>query len=110
MITSPDFSGPARYRNSSIGETAREAARIASRTAPKQWERVYLALLGAGVPMTPEQITTALNVAGVRVMLMSVRPRCSELVRLGLIEDSGLRGIGAGGYKTIKWQIVKVVE
>lgn len=98
------FDGPVHYRKDATGETSREAAIAKSFTAPTQRERVYRVLLDLGKPMTPEEITEVLHEAGGQDMLMSVRPRCSELMRLGLIKDSGLRGIDAGGCKAIKWQ------
>lgn len=100
-----DFSGPAHLRENATAETSLDAALAVSHVAPKQRERVYRVLLSSLTPLTPEQITAALHEAGGHDMLMSVRPRCSELARLGLIGDSGLRGIGAGGKKAIKWQV-----
>jgi hypothetical protein len=103
-MAEPDFSGPVRWRKDATGETARLAAIAKAITAPKQRERVY-GVLAAVHPeaMTPEQITRALHDAGGRDLLMSIRPRCSELARMGLIRDSGLRGMGEGGCKAIKW-------
>ena len=50
---------------------------------------------------TPEQV--ALQLA---VPLMNVRPRCSELARLGLIEDSRVRREAIGGLQAIVWKAV----
>jgi len=103
MTSIPDFSGLPHWRKDATGETSRLAAIAKAATAPKQRERVYGVLLASGYAMTPEQIARALHDAGRRDMLMSIRPRCSELARLGLIYDSGERGIGEGGCKAIKW-------
>ncbi|MDI7775512.1 hypothetical protein [Asticcacaulis sp. EMRT-3] len=105
-MSKPDFSRPPHSRNDATGETARLAAIYKAATAPKQRERVYGVLLASGYAMTPEQITRALHEAGGHDLLMSIRPRCSELARMGLIRDSGERGIGEGGCKAIKWQAV----
>lgn len=50
---------------------------------------------------TPEQVALRLGVP-----LMNVRPRCSELARLGLIEDSRVRRLAMGGRKAIVWKAV----
>lgn len=50
---------------------------------------------------TPEQVALRLGVP-----LMNVRPRCSELARLGLIEDSRVRRMAMGGRKAIVWMAV----
>jgi len=105
-MSKPDFSGLPRWRKDATGETSRLAALAKAAEAPKQRERVYAVLQIVGSPLTPEQITRCLHDAGGHDLLMSVRPRCSELARMGLIEDSGLRGIGEGGKRAIKWRIV----
>lgn len=105
-MSKPDFSGLPHWRKDATGETARLAAIAKASTAPKQRERVYGVLAASGYAMTPEQITRALREAGGGDLLMSIRPRCSELARMGLIRDSGERGIGEGGCKAIKWAIV----
>lgn len=39
-----------------------------------------------------------------------VRPRLSELSRLGLARDSGERGTGAFGGKTVRWRLATAEE
>lgn len=54
---------------------------------------------------TPEQIHERLQKAGVRHLLTAVRPRCSELTRMGLIVDSGERGLGESQRcRSIVWR------
>jgi len=50
-------------------------------------------------PGTPEQIAHRM-----RVPLLSIRSRFSELSQRGLIKDSGKRGDSQGGCKAIVWQ------
>lgn len=52
-------------------------------------------------PGTPEQIASRIGET-----VMNVRPRCSQLAALGLIEDSGARGTAMGGRKAIIWRAV----
>lgn len=56
-------------------------------------------------PAIPETILARLRAEGVRTVLTSVRPRCSELVRMGLIRDSGRREKGEGGCNAIVWRL-----
>lgn len=99
-----DLSGLPRWRRDALGETSRQAALAKAASAPRQRQRVHQVLQAVyPAALTPEQITRALHEAGGHDLLMSIRPRCSELVRLGLIRDSGERGIGEGGCKAIRW-------
>lgn len=89
------------------GWKGKETSRLAAQAiAPKQkrlWEQVLEAFRQG--PATPEQITDRLNrMGGRRFLLMSVRPRCSELGKKGLIRDTGRRGIGEGGAATV-WEL-----
>lgn len=100
-----DFAGAARSRRNATGETSREAAASLRFAAPRQRERVYNVLRQAGTPMSAEEIAFALDQAGWRDTFMSVRPRCSDLNRAGLIKDSGERGPSAGGGRSIRWSL-----
>lgn len=56
-------------------------------------------------PGTPEEIHARLVKAGVQHLLTAVRPRCSELVRMGLIKDSGERGLGESQRcRSVRWR------
>lgn len=94
--------GDPGWRRSSIGDTARLAAEAMKPKAPLLRELV-LEAFDAG-PATPEEITDRLSRAGHRVLLMSIRPRCSELARRGRLKDSGERGKGEGGKAAIRWR------
>lgn len=60
-------------------------------------ERVLTAIrLKAG---TPEELAMRLDAP-----VMNVRPRCSELLRKGLIRDSGQRRRALGGRQAIVWE------
>ena len=50
-------------------------------------------------PGTAEQIANRINEP-----LLNVRPRCSDLVRRGLIRDSGRRGTSMGGQLATVWE------
>lgn len=104
-ISPIDFEGPARSRKDATGETSHEAAKAASRLACTLRRAVYDVLSTSG-PMTPEEVTDALRASGGRFILVSIRARCSDLHRAGLIRDSGSRGIGEGGQKAIRWAVV----
>ena len=90
------------------GETAQAAALAMSRRAPTLRQRV-LAIISEG-PAIPETILARLRAEGVRTVLTSVRPRCSELVRMGLIRDSGRREKGEGGCNAIVWRLATSEE
>jgi len=88
-------------------ETGRDAASAMAAKAPTMRDRCLAALREIGAPATPEMITHHLAAQGQTVLLMSVRPRMSELARLGKVRDSGQRGIGEGGHKAVKWALVE---
>ena len=96
------------WRQNATGETSKAAALAVRLRAPTQCELV-LAALEQG-PAHPEQITARIMGAGREVLLMLIRPRCSQLVRLGKIVDSGLRGRGEGGCKAIMWRLATPQE
>jgi hypothetical protein len=69
----------------------------------------YQALVEMG-EATPEQIVEHLAKQGYDIMLMSCRPRCSELARLGLILDTTKRGKGFGGSPAMVWRPTTELE
>lgn len=79
-------------------ETSRAAADAIAPQAKSLRARVYDEIKKA--PGTPEQIAHRL-----KVPLMNVRPRCSELAAKGLIVDSEARGTAMGGRKAIIWRV-----
>ena len=85
------------------GFKRRQTAKAAAEAiAPKETtirERVLAALKAK--PGTPEQIASRIGET-----VMNVRPRCSQLAALGLIEDSGDRGTAMGGRRAIVWKAI----
>lgn len=93
---------PGRWRRNAIGETSQAAAKAGDKPTLRQL--VLDEIEASPTPLIPERILDRLTSRGVRTVLTSVRPRCSELARLGLIEDSGLRERGEGGCRAIAWR------
>jgi hypothetical protein len=56
-------------------------------------------------PGSPEQIHARLHDRGVKHLLTAIRPRCSELSRMGMVKDSGRRALGESQRcKSIVWE------
>lgn len=90
------------WRHSSIGETAKEAALSVAPRAPTL-RQLVLDIIEEG-PATGEAVFATLQGRGVRCVLYSIKPRCSELARQGLIKDSGKRGLSdSGRCQSIIW-------
>lgn len=86
-------------------ETAHAAAASVEDLTEKQLE-VYGLLLGNG-PLTHQQMIEKAEEQGVRQSTSGIRTRCEELVRIGLVEDSGERGMTKSNRETIVWQIAQ---
>lgn len=84
-------------RNWKRGETSRQAAADAAETAGELRARA-LAVIQHG-PATADEVAQVLGKS-----VLSIRPRCSELVKLGAIRDSGQRRKNASGKSAIVWQ------
>lgn len=54
------------------------------------------------LPRTADEVALSLGLS-----ILSVRPRITELSKLGLIEDSGQRRKNASGRKAIVWRITQ---
>lgn len=78
-------------------KTSLDAARGMTERAPKLRDRIFDSLKTEG-PATPEIIAERLGEP-----LMNVRPRLSELAKLGLVFDTGRRGEAQGGRRAIVW-------
>ena len=98
------FEGPARWRRSSTGETARDAALTQDAKAPKMREEV-LSIITEHGPSTPEEVFAVMLSRGRKTVLQSVRARCSDLAAAGVLKDSGSRRTAQGGCKAIVWMI-----
>ena len=80
-------------------DTAADAAAgIETAGAKSLRARVYDSL--KAMPATPETLAGRLGVP-----VYNIRPRCAELAKRGLIEDSGQRGTATGGRKAIVWKV-----
>lgn len=89
-------------RNDATGETSRQGRDFIAPKAKTLRQQVLDAI--EAQRGTPEQIHARLKTAGVNHLLTAVRPRCSELARMGLIKDSGERGLGESQRcKSIVW-------
>ena len=88
--------------------TSREAAQKITPKRPKLWQLVLAALEEA--PGTPEQITERIRRRGYPALLMSIRPRCSELMQLGKIVPTGNRGRGEGGCACHEYRLATEEE
>jgi hypothetical protein len=97
-----------QWNRNSIGETAQAAASISERKTLRQ--RVLDLIEASDAALIPEEILERIRADGVRTVLTSVRPRCSELARLGLIRDSGEHRAGEGGCKAIAWRPTTLAE
>lgn len=90
----PQFPGAKR------GGTSREAAEHANLNAPTL--RAAVLKLLRNEPLTADECAAHLNEG-----VLSIRPRLSELVRMDLIEDSGLTRLNASGRNATVWLAVK---
>jgi len=85
----PGHKGPA--------ETSRAAADAIKPKVLTIRESVLAAITLWG-PMTADEIASRL-----RLSILAVRPRCSELCKLGVIQDSGERRLNASGIRAVVW-------
>jgi len=75
--------------------------------APKvpRLQRVVLKSLETAGPSTPDEIAARHGLS-----ILTIRPRVSELGRLGKIVDTGARRVNRSGKKAIVWRLAKVAE
>lgn len=94
----------AGFQANATGDTSEEgAAFITPHVAGMAAEIIGVLQAGA---RSPEEITSQMAVGGRRVLLTTVRARCTQLSRLGLVCDSGERGIGESGkVRVIRWAL-----
>lgn len=78
--------------------TSRAAAASVKESAPTLREAVLRLLRDRG-PGTDHEIAAALGIDG-----STARPRRVELVRLGLVEDSGKQALTPSGRKAVIWR------
>lgn len=81
-------------------DTSKEAAHSMQPTAPLLRERVVACL--SHRPLTADEVAIRINASA-----FSVRPRISELARMGMISDTGERRANDSGRKAKVWQVNK---
>jgi len=82
-------------------DTSRAAADAMAATAPLLRGKV-LAVLERSNGLTADEVAGRLGLS-----ILSIRPRCTELSRLGQIRDSGDRRNNASGKRAIVWMAVQ---
>ena len=108
LIAPQEHLGPFA-RNDATGDTSRRARDFIAPRAKTLRQHVLDTI--EAQRGTPEQIHARLSERGVRHLLTAVRPRCSELSRMGLITDSGERGLGESQRcKSIVWRATNADE
>lgn len=80
--------------------TSKDAARRMKRTANTLRDQVLSALRYE--PMTSDECAAAIGKS-----VLSVRPRITELFKLGLIEESGVRRLNESGAFAAVWRVKK---
>jgi len=78
--------------------TSREAAEAMADKAPSLRDQCFSALCEQ--PMTADEVAAVLGKS-----ILSIRPRLSELVRLGCIRDTGRTAPNASGKNAVIWEI-----
>lgn len=81
-------------------DTSRAAAEEVGRTAPQLRDRA-LAVLERSNGLTADEVAGRMGES-----ILSVRPRLTELSRLGKVRDSGARRQNASGRSAIVWVAV----
>ena len=81
-------------------DTSREAA---EKVDAATLRGKVLATIGREGPLTADEVAAKL-----RLSILSVRPRCTELRELGKLEDSGIRRANVSGRRAIVWQLPAV--
>lgn len=79
-------------------ETSHAAAGHAARTAPRL-RALALAAVRGSQGLTADEVARQLGLS-----ILSIRPRLTELARLGKVRDSGLRRRNISGRNAIVWE------
>lgn len=100
----------AGVRVGSIGGTAEVAAALQLPGLKAMLAAVQAEISRA--PGTAEELTKRLQAkADHRIMLSTIRSRCSQLARLGFVVDSGERGVSdSGRAKSVAWREARPEE
>lgn len=87
------------YPGAKVAGASQSAAEAVAEHAPTLRERVEF-ILGFEGPMTTDEMAERLDVS-----VLSVRPRFSELMKLGRIEQTGERRTNGSGMTANVWRI-----
>jgi hypothetical protein len=91
------------YRSGPNSATSEEGARIAAVNAGPLKDRIF-GMLQDG-PASPEELQVRFASWGERVLLNTLRARCSDLHALGKVVPSGTFGRGESGkVRVIRWR------
>jgi hypothetical protein len=82
---------------------SRQAARSIAPHARTLRDRVLAEIEHAKSPPTADEIASGLG-----ENILSVRPRVSELYRLGRIEPAPVRGKNASGMSAMRWRLAPI--
>lgn len=101
---SPDLFSYPKHAGFKTDGPSKDAARKIDGKAQTLKQRV-LAAFRDGPPQTADEIAARLGVS-----VLSARPRCAELVAIGLIEDAGYRRKNDSGMSATVWRAVPLQE
>jgi hypothetical protein len=102
----PESPGWRRGPNSATSEAA---AVLAAGRAPSLKHQILSMLKDR--PATPEELESRFHEAGAKVLLNTIRARCSDLHAAGKLLPSGTYGIGESGKaRTIRWRLADAEE
>lgn len=105
MSTPDRYPNRPGWRQGPNSETSREAADKAAKTAQPLKVRV-VELLRSG-PASPEELVQRFADQGDAVLLNTIRARCTDLGKVGVLRPSGSYGRGESGKtRVIRWEVV----
>ncbi len=98
-----DGGKPDRYPNvpGFQNETTSRAAAEAMEPKAGTYRAKCLAVLRRGVPKTADEIAEVLNES-----ILTIRPRVTELYKLGYIDDTGQTRLNESGKAAIVWKVL----
>ncbi|MDF0495383.1 hypothetical protein [Bradyrhizobium yuanmingense] len=88
-----------------VAGTSAEAAAVMAPSAKTLRSAVLRTMIRANRAMTADEIATEMKRS-----ILSVRPRVSELRRLGCIRPSGSRGKNESGMSAVAWEVVRSLD
>ena len=80
--------------------TSEEAAIHAAHTAPLLRDAIIKVMRATDRAMTADEVAKAM-----RLSILSIRPRVSELAKDGRLIDAGERGRNASGRSAVRWRV-----